>query len=201
MLSSDETVVAREGMAAPGLPGVLVTGFGTGPIWISSSGQVLWSAALDSSDDTNVALYVDDELLIREGDFVDGVTVTRVYNIQDSCAMSADGRYVIVRVDYIDPFSGLNFQGVMLFDRGEPGCPADLSGSSDPNDPAYGTPDGEVDLDDFFYFLDQFVAGNLAVADLTTASDPNDPGYGVPDGVLDISDFFYYLDRFVEGCP
>ncbi|MCW5753897.1 MAG: DUF11 domain-containing protein [Phycisphaeraceae bacterium] len=81
------------------------------------------------------------------------------------------------------------------------GCPADLSGASDPNDPAYGIPDGVVDASDFFYYLDQFVAGNLAVADLTGSSDPNDPAYGVPDGQIDASDFFYFLDIFVAGCP
>lgn len=80
-------------------------------------------------------------------------------------------------------------------------CRADLSGSSDPNDPAYGVPDGVADISDFFYYLDRFVAGDLAVADLSTTSDPNDPGYGVPDGALDIADFFFYLDLFVVGCP
>ncbi len=81
------------------------------------------------------------------------------------------------------------------------GCPADLSGSSDPNDPAYGVPDGQADSSDFFYYLDQFVGGNLAVADISGSSDPNDPAYGVPDGNVDASDFFYYLDLFVAGCP
>jgi hypothetical protein len=79
-------------------------------------------------------------------------------------------------------------------------CPADLSGSSDPNDPAYGQPDGIVDSADFFYYLDQFVAGNLAVADLSGSSDPNDSSYGQPDGIVDSADFFYYLDIFVGGC-
>jgi hypothetical protein len=79
-------------------------------------------------------------------------------------------------------------------------CPADFTGSSDPLDPGYGVPNGTVDAADFFYFLDQFAAGNLAAADLTGASDANDPSYGVPDGVLDASDFFYFLDRFAEGC-
>ncbi len=36
-------------------------------------------------------------------------------------------------------------------------CPADLTGSSDPNDPTYGQPDGDSDADDFFYYLDLFV--------------------------------------------
>ena len=80
-------------------------------------------------------------------------------------------------------------------------CPADLSGSSDPNDSAYGMPDGVADAGDFFYFLDQFSGGNLAIADITGSSDPNDPAYGVPDGMIDAADFFYYLDLFVEECP
>jgi hypothetical protein len=80
-------------------------------------------------------------------------------------------------------------------------CPADLSSSSDPNDPGYGLPDGNADSADFFYYLDQFVGGNVSVADLTGSSDPNDPMYGVPDGMVDAADFFYFLDLFVQGCP
>ncbi|MCC6286119.1 MAG: hypothetical protein IT439_12610 [Phycisphaerales bacterium] len=80
-------------------------------------------------------------------------------------------------------------------------CAADLTGSSDPNDPSYGVPDGLVDASDFFYYLDQFVNGNLAIADLTGSSDPNDPSYGVPDGDADADDFFVYLDRFVACQP
>ena len=30
---------------------------------------------------------------------------------------------------------------------------ADLTGSSDPNDSSYGRPDGDVDADDFVFFL------------------------------------------------
>ncbi len=80
-------------------------------------------------------------------------------------------------------------------------CAPDLTGSSDPNDPSYGVPDGVVDASDFFFFLDAFAANDLGTADLTGSSDPNDPNYGVPDGILDASDFFYYLDIFVAGCP
>ncbi|MBX3365153.1 MAG: hypothetical protein KF866_10335 [Phycisphaeraceae bacterium] len=96
----------------------------------------------------------------------------------------------------------LYLDGIALLGAGgAPPCPADLSGSSDPNDPAYGQPDGAADSADFFYYLDQFAAGNLAVADLTGSADPNDPTYGVPDGTIDATDFFYFLDIFVAGCP
>jgi hypothetical protein len=54
-----------------------------------------------------------------------------------------------------------------------PSCTPDLTTSSDPNDPRYGTPDGTLDASDFSYFLDQFVLANLQV-DFSGASDPND---------------------------
>lgn len=79
-------------------------------------------------------------------------------------------------------------------------CPADLSGASDPGDAAYGVSDGRIDSSDFFFYLDQFAAANLAIADMTTSADPNDPAYGTPDGVVDASDFFFYLDLFAAGC-
>ncbi|MCW5754514.1 MAG: hypothetical protein KIT24_07400 [Phycisphaeraceae bacterium] len=79
-------------------------------------------------------------------------------------------------------------------------CPADFSGSSDPFDHRYGMPDGRVDADDFFYFLDLFVGG-FAAADLTGSTQVNSPRYGMPDGVVDASDFFFFLDLFVSGCP
>ncbi|MFG0326959.1 MAG: GC-type dockerin domain-anchored protein [Phycisphaerales bacterium JB037] len=79
-------------------------------------------------------------------------------------------------------------------------CRADLTGSSDPNDPTYGQPDGDADGDDFFFYLDAFTTGNLPVCDLTGSSDPNDPSFDVPDRDCDGDDFFRYLDLFVTPC-
>ncbi|MFG0325967.1 MAG: GC-type dockerin domain-anchored protein [Phycisphaerales bacterium JB037] len=80
-------------------------------------------------------------------------------------------------------------------------CPADLTGSSDPNDLSYGMPDGDSDGDDLFYYLDNFSTGYTAVCDLTGSSDPNDPSFGTPDGDCVGDDSFYYLDLFAAGCP
>jgi len=80
-------------------------------------------------------------------------------------------------------------------------CPADLTTSSNPADPGYGVPDGQLDANDFFFYLDRFAAGDLAIADLTGSSNPSDPGFGIPDGLLDASDFFFYLSLFAQGCP
>ncbi|MFG0326127.1 MAG: GC-type dockerin domain-anchored protein [Phycisphaerales bacterium JB037] len=79
-------------------------------------------------------------------------------------------------------------------------CPADLTGSSDPNDPSYAMPDGDADGDDFFFYLDAFATTDLAVCDLTGSSDPNDPSFDTPDGDCDGDDFFRYLDLFAAGC-
>mgnify|MGYP001203513867 CR=1 FL=1 len=114
---------------------------------------------------------------------------------------SGSGVFVLERAtgNTFPMFTGVSGRFISL--AGPPVCRPDLSGSTDPNDPNYGVPDGLVDASDFFYFLDQFAGGNLAVADLSGSTDPNDPGYGVPDGSLDASDFFYFLDIFVAGCP
>ncbi len=67
-------------------------------------------------------------------------------------------------------------------------CPADLTGSSDPSDDTYGIPDGDVDADDFFFYLDAFANGEIAICDIDM------------DGDCDAADFFGYLDFFVVGC-
>jgi len=67
-------------------------------------------------------------------------------------------------------------------------CPADLTGGPD------GGPDGTLDANDFFFYLDLFASGDAA-ADLTGGPD------GGPDGTLDANDFFEYLNLFAAGCP
>jgi len=79
-------------------------------------------------------------------------------------------------------------------------CPSDLTTGAITGQPGYGTPNGVTNNDDFFYYLAQFAAGNLAVADLTTGAIAGQPGYGVPNGVLNNEDFFYYLTIFASGC-
>ena len=79
-------------------------------------------------------------------------------------------------------------------------CPSDLSTGALAGQPGYGVPNGVLNNDDFFYFLAQFAAGNLAVCDMTAGAVPGQPGYGVPNGVLNNDDFFYYLTLFAAGC-
>ncbi|MCA9288271.1 MAG: hypothetical protein KDA05_06795 [Phycisphaerales bacterium] len=79
-------------------------------------------------------------------------------------------------------------------------CPPDLTTTAVSGQPGYGTPDGVVNTDDFFYYLEQFAAGNQWVADMTETAVPGAPGYGVPDGLITNDDFFYFLSHFALGC-
>ncbi|MEZ6235475.1 MAG: GC-type dockerin domain-anchored protein [Phycisphaerales bacterium] len=80
------------------------------------------------------------------------------------------------------------------------GCRPDLTTGAIAGQPGYGVPNGVINNDDFFYYIAQFAAGNVAVADLTAGAVPGQPGYGVPNGVINNDDFFYYLAIFAAGC-
>ncbi|MCB9840430.1 MAG: hypothetical protein H6809_02115 [Phycisphaeraceae bacterium] len=79
-------------------------------------------------------------------------------------------------------------------------CVPDLTTGAVPGTPGYGVPNCVLNNEDFFYYLAQFAAGNVAVCDLTTGAVPGQPGFGVPNGVLSNDDFFYYLTIFAAGC-
>jgi hypothetical protein len=79
-------------------------------------------------------------------------------------------------------------------------CVPDVTAGAVAGGEGYGQANGIVNNDDFFYFLAQFAAGNLAVCDLTAGAVPGQPGYGVPNGVLNNDDFFYFLAKFAAGC-
>jgi len=79
-------------------------------------------------------------------------------------------------------------------------CRPDLTHGAIPGVPGYGLPDGVLNNDDFFYYITQFVGGNLAVCDLTTGAVMGSPGYGVPNGVLNNDDFFFFLMLLGAGC-
>jgi hypothetical protein len=90
--------------------------------------------------------------------------------------------------------------GFVLAENGAPTCAPDLTTGAIAGQPGYGTPNGVLNNDDFFYYLAQFAAGNTAVADLTTGAISGQPGYGVPNGIINNDDFFYYLGIFAAGC-
>ena len=106
-----------------------------------------------------------------------------------------------------DPTSEPNFPNILGDDETTltiewigGGCAPDLTTGAIAGQPGYGAPNGVLNNDDFFYYLAQFAAGNVAVADLTTGAIAGQPGYGVPNGIINNDDFFYYLAIFAAGC-
>ena len=132
-------------------------------------------------------------------------TVRQTYTLETAAYNGPirPGRFgwIIAGEDPFQPFDGTFVNSRIEFDvLVTPRCEPDLTGSAIPTEPGYGVPDGVLNNDDFFYFLAQFAAGNLAVADVTTGAVPGQPGYGVPNGVINNDDFFYYLAIFAAGC-
>ncbi|MEZ6234984.1 MAG: GC-type dockerin domain-anchored protein [Phycisphaerales bacterium] len=101
---------------------------------------------------------------------------------------------------FYQPFNGNFDMCFRTYVEEAGGCEPDLTTGAVPGVSGYGVPNGIVNNDDFFYYLAEFAAGNLAVCDLTTGAVAGQPGYGVPNGVLNNDDFFYYLAIFAEGC-
>lgn len=84
-------------------------------------------------------------------------------------------------------------------DSPPPCAEADLGGQPVRGLPNYRIPDGHVNNEDFYTYLDAYVRGDAA-ADMTRTVIRLDPYFGVPDGIISHTDFFYYLMIFEEGC-
>ncbi|MEZ6233776.1 MAG: GC-type dockerin domain-anchored protein [Phycisphaerales bacterium] len=117
----------------------------------------------------------------------------------DSSFATAPSGRAIMAVSFWadDPYNAPRVQGVPFMTAG---CGPDITTGAIPAQPGYLVPNGILNNDDFFAFLGEFAAGNLAVADLTTGAVAGQPGYGVPNGILNNDDFFYYLAIFAAGC-
>jgi len=153
----------------------------------------LWASA-HSTDDITIF------------DPVTGDVVRRIAQAPMDCpvghTISPDGSMIVAswlnhRVLRFDPDTGelietlafdtstLRLPNDLLFTIEQ--CPADLTNSANPSDPEFGVPNGVIDSDDFFYYLDRFAI-----------QDPEADLDG--DGDADADDFFMYLDFFAAGC-
>lgn len=89
-------------------------------------------------------------------------------------------------------------------------CPGDVTttGATE-GQPAFGTPDGVVDLSDLLFFVNAWQAqigpNPGAFADVTTTgAGEGDPDFGQPDGEVNLSDLLYFVNRWNTGrteCP
>ena len=81
-------------------------------------------------------------------------------------------------------------------------CAADVTHGNTPGAFGYGVPDGDVDPDDYNYFLAQWTANNVLVADIASScSSCGQPGCSTPDGSVTYADLFAYGCLYSAGCP
>ena len=149
-----------------------------------AAGKV-WVDTLGSEYDTVLSLHAPGQpntSLVCNDDLVPG-------SVRDSRVTMnvAQGAQFMIRVSGFSNASGKFNLNIRMQ------CPADLTTGAIAGQAGYGVPNGMLNNDDFFYYLAQFAAGNMAVADMTTTAIPGQPGYGTPNGILNNDDFFYYL--------
>lgn len=76
-----------------------LTSFGTGPVYLGDSGNVLWFGQWDNPNtNVNKGLFLNDQLIVQEGvSQVGGVTIDTLRGIQDGYQLSPDGRWLAFR--------------------------------------------------------------------------------------------------------
>lgn len=115
----------QEGDAAPGAPAFQLTSFGTGPIEISQTGDVLWYGRWnDPNTSIDSGLHVNDTLIVQEGvTMMAGQVATTLRGIADGYHMSDSGQYVILEAVLAD-----GTEGAFLVEFAS--CPADFDGDA-----------------------------------------------------------------------
>ncbi len=105
----------QEGDTLPAIGGVSVfTSFGSGPLYLSEAGEVLWYGDWNDPDtDIDTGLFIDDELIVQEGvTTVGGVVIDTLRGITDGYIMSPDGRFVLFEAILAD-----GTEGAYMIDR------------------------------------------------------------------------------------
>ncbi len=81
-------------------------------------------------------------------------------------------------------------------------CAADVTTTgSMAGEPAYGSPDAQVDLSDLLYFVNDWTDFEVPADMTTTGAGAGDPGYGMPDGTIDLSDLLFFVNKWQAPCP
>ena len=108
LIVKNNTNFRQEGDAVPSLPAFKFTSFGSGPIDLADTGDVLWYGDWDdSATDFDTGLFVNDELIVQEGvSTVGGVIVDTLSGVQEGYFLSNDGRFVIFEATLLDGTTG-----------------------------------------------------------------------------------------------
>jgi hypothetical protein len=107
----------QEGDNLPAIGSFILTGFGTGPVRIDGSGNVLWYGQWnDPNTAQDSGLFLNDQLVVQEGvTQVGGVTMLSVSSGQDATSLSPNGHLALFegtlvggingafRIDFVPP--------------------------------------------------------------------------------------------------
>lgn len=89
--------LVQEGDVLPGTNGFGLTSFGSGPVRIDASGNVLWYGDWSDPDtDVDTGLFLNHTLLVQEGvTTVGGVVIDSLSGVQDGFDLSPSGGFVV----------------------------------------------------------------------------------------------------------
>ena len=170
----------QEGDTLDAIGGASVfTSFGSGPLEISDSGDVLWYGDWDDANtDIDTGLFLNDELLVQEGTTeIDFLFVDTLRGVEDGYHMSNNGHYIIFEAILED-----GSEGAFLITLPAADCEGDANG------------DGVVDPLDSGFVLARFGCPVGTGDPSCDAADQNG------DGVVDPLDSGFVLARF-GVCP
>lgn len=98
MIVKNGSVFIREGDTLPAITGYLFTSFGitSGPVVMDDAGNVVWFGDWDHPDTTkDTALFWNDQVIISEGETINGMVLDEISNGDDAFAISDNGRWIL----------------------------------------------------------------------------------------------------------
>ncbi|MCB9897012.1 MAG: hypothetical protein H6825_03295 [Planctomycetes bacterium] len=103
LIATDAGKIAQEGDSLPGMNGFKITSFGSGPVKLGNSGNVLFFADWDDPDTTrDTGLFLNGQLIVQEGvTTVNGVVIDDLRGIQDGYTMSPDGDWLLFEANLV----------------------------------------------------------------------------------------------------
>jgi hypothetical protein len=178
--ASDAVIVSSAGVVAqegdPFGTFFTLTGFGTGPVFVTNQGRVVWYGVWDNSATNNEGIFLDHSPFVIEGETtIDGVLVQTLRGIQDGYSISPNGRYIVFEALLADGREG-------AFQIEIEACPGNING------------DPMANLTDLALLLPAFGACS-GDANYFRAADTNFSG------CIDLSDLAALLAMFGAQCP
>ncbi len=135
--ADDEVIVkngalfVREGGTLPAIAGFAFTGFGitSGPVQIDDQGNVLWFGDWnDPNTDKDTALFLNDQVVIGEGELVDGQVLDEISNGDDAFQICDNGRWILFEGTFVGGVSAAFLVDVM--DKTVPVAIADFAATA-----------------------------------------------------------------------